>query len=59
MAVATSNETVEPLPGSEPGHAALPVCDAAMSDRTFSRRTPEQSYVAGWRPPIQAVLTMA
>jgi hypothetical protein len=31
MAVATRTETLEPLAGSRPGNAALPVCDAAMS----------------------------
>jgi hypothetical protein len=36
MATATRTETVEPLPEREPGHAGLPVSDAAISDRTFS-----------------------
>jgi hypothetical protein len=30
MAVATITETVDPPPGSRPGHAAVPVSDAAM-----------------------------
>jgi hypothetical protein len=30
MAVATVTETVDPPPASRPGHAALPVPDAAM-----------------------------
>ena len=36
MATATRTETLEPLPVSEPGHAGLPVSDAAISDHTFS-----------------------
>jgi hypothetical protein len=36
MATATRTETVEPLPEREPGHAGLPVSDAAISDHTFS-----------------------
>jgi hypothetical protein len=36
MATATRTETVEPPPDSAPGHAGLPVSDAAISDRTFS-----------------------
>jgi hypothetical protein len=31
MAVATMTETEDPLPGSRPGQAALPVSDAAIS----------------------------
>jgi hypothetical protein len=30
MAVATMTDTVDPPPESRPGHAALPVSDAAM-----------------------------
>jgi hypothetical protein len=30
IAVATITETVDPDPGSRPGHAALPVSEAAM-----------------------------
>jgi hypothetical protein len=41
MATATRTETLEPLPEREPGHAGLPVSDAAMSDRTFSARSQE------------------
>jgi hypothetical protein len=36
IAIATRTETVEPLPGSGPLKAALPVSNAAISDRTFS-----------------------
>jgi hypothetical protein len=36
IAVATKTETVEPRPGSGRIKAALPVFDAAISDRTFS-----------------------
>jgi hypothetical protein len=35
MAVATKTETVDPLPGSRPGHAALPVSDVAMPVHTW------------------------
>src|SRR3954454_1381322 len=33
IAVATMTETVEPQKGSRPGHAVLPISDAAMSVR--------------------------
>src|SRR5689334_4869978 len=36
METATRTETVEPLPEREPGHAGLPVSDAAISVHTFS-----------------------
>jgi hypothetical protein len=41
MAVATSTETVEPLPGSRLGHAALPVLDDAISVYTPGHRAPD------------------
>jgi hypothetical protein len=36
MAAATTTETVDPLPGSRPGQAALPVSDAAMLIQALS-----------------------
>jgi hypothetical protein len=47
MAIATMTETVDPPPGRGLDHAALPDSVAAMSDRTFSRRTPEPLHGAG------------
>jgi len=37
MAVATMTETVDPPPGSRPGHAAVPVSDAAMPVHALGR----------------------
>src|SRR6476620_11710707 len=56
IAVATSTETVAPLAGSEPGHAALPVSDVAISDRTLSAAR-LSLHGAGGSWPIQGALT--
>src|SRR6476646_7984477 len=56
IAVATSTETVAPLAGSEPGHAALPVSDVAISDRTLSAAR-LSLHGAGGSRPIQGALT--
>src|SRR5262249_43939539 len=51
MAAATRSDTVEPLPGREPDHAA--VCSIAISVRTLCARNPEIQRAGGLRP-IQA-----
>src|ERR1700758_3314965 len=64
IAVATRTETVCPPPRSRPGHAAVPVSDAAMSVATLNRyleshlgyRAPGR-YRGGWSDAIQTRLT--
>jgi hypothetical protein len=45
MALATMTETVDPLPGSRLGHAALPVSDVAMPVHTLGVRCAHDFFI--------------